>query len=185
MKKLRHRSVPCPVSGWQSQNSHQAAWFQSLFPSTLPSTAHRQTTHPSAFKSCSKWCTNMSSRPSFRKEKPLQCFNLFTKGNWVLTKSLEGLKGVGSRLGLQKLFPEPEHQTGPPGGGSHRRCRVPDGIAHSIQGSRNCYPETAPQHPPSSEGCLHQTCLLTAMKLWDTGELLQRDPMFPQVCCQR
>lgn len=50
----------------------------------------------------------MSSQPSFRKEKPLQCFSLFTNGNWVLTKSLEGQKGVGSRLGLQKLFPEPD-----------------------------------------------------------------------------
>lgn len=63
----------------------------------------------------------------------------------MLTKSLERLGGVGSRLGLQKLFPEPDRQTGPAGEGTSGTAEFPVTLLAAIQGSRNCYLETAPQ----------------------------------------
>lgn len=55
----------------------------------------------------------------------------------MLTKSLEGLEGVGFRLGLQKWFPEPDCQTGPAGKGTYGTAEFLVALLATVQGSRN------------------------------------------------
>lgn len=53
----------------------------------------------------------------------------------------------------------------------------------AVQGSGNCYSETAPQHPPTSNGYLHQTCLLTAVR-FGTLEHCRKTQCFHKCACQ-
>ena len=180
MKKLRHRNVSFPC--------YPGRLIPGPVPlSTLPNTTtHRLLTLLLRF--WGKWCTNMLSGSRCRKEKPLWCFHVFTERNWVLTKSLEGLGGEGSRLGLQKCFPEPDCQPGLPGEGVREPpLALPEfqmTLLAIIQGSRNCCPETAPEHPPTSDGCLQQTCLLTAVRLWTLECCCRETQCFHKRACQ-
>ena len=53
----------------------------------------------------------------------------------------------------------------------------------AVQGSGNCYSEIAPQHPPTRDSYLHQTCLLTVVR-FGTLEHCRKTQCFHKCACQ-